>query len=61
MANLITKTQKDSYFKKFHSNSPLAKRLFSEYSEDIIIQMITCEDGEIIAELINRKKYSQTV
>lgn len=59
----ITKTYKDSYFKKFHLTSQLANNLFEKNTKlnanPVVIQMVICGDMEVIAELIDREKYNE--
>lgn len=55
----IYKTYKESWFKKFHLESPLAKALFQLDESTIILQMVICGENEVIAELIRKEDFDK--
>ncbi|MGJ9381517.1 hypothetical protein [Salipaludibacillus sp. CF4.18] len=55
----ITKTYRQSYFKRFHLKSRLADTFFTSDSKTIVIQMVMCGEMDVIAELIDRKEYEK--
>lgn len=55
----IYKTYKESWFKKFHLESPLAKALFEPDESTIILQMVICGENEVIAELIRKEDFDK--
>lgn len=59
VSGLLNKTLKDSYFVRFHMRSALSDRLFCDNNKTVILQIMLCQDGELIAEVIDRNKYEQ--
>lgn len=57
----IIKTYKDSYFKRFNLSSRFADEVFKENADKVVIQMTICGSMEVIAELIDKEKYIQTI
>lgn len=55
----IYKTYKESWFKRFHLESPLAKALFQPDESTIILQMVICGENEVIAELIRKEDFDK--
>lgn len=69
VSGTIMKNYKDSFFKRFNLNSPLAKQILTHYpkyeinqfmSEPIVVlQMMICGDMEVVAELMFKKDFDK--
>ena len=55
----IYKTYKESWFKRFHLESLMAKGLFQPNESTIILQMVICGENEVIAELIKKEDFDK--
>lgn len=55
----IYKTYKESWFKRFHLESSLAKALFRSDESTIILQMVICGENEVMAELIRKEDFDK--
>ena len=58
----IYKSYRDSFFLKFHLDSPLSKVLLSDLpsyhgSKIVVLQIIICDDMVVVAEIINIEKF----
>jgi len=52
----IGKTHPKSFFQRFHINSDYAARM-RRNEEDVILQVLVCYDGYMIAETVKAKNY----
>lgn len=63
----ILKNHPESWFERFHLNSPHAETRFSKPTRNkrdddvIVLQMMVCGDMEVIAECVYRKDYEVKV
>lgn len=55
MKGIIQKTEKHSFFVRFHVNSNFSEKVFGEGSRYVVLQIMELADLELIAELILRE------
>lgn len=59
VSGTLTKLLKESYFERFHIKSKMADRVFDEGSNLVILQVMLCGEGELIAEVISKREYQK--
>lgn len=69
ISGTIVKNYKDSFFKKFHLDSPFAKQIFrhnpeyeiNQFSLEpvVVLQMMVCGEKEVIAELMFKDDFDK--
>lgn len=59
VSGTLTKTLKESHFERFHMKSPRAEHLFDSCASEVVLQVMLCGEGELLAEVISWNKYQE--
>ena len=54
---IIQKSYINSYFRTLHQRSPLADELFSNDSDEVVLQVLLTDDKWLMVELIDKKSF----